>query len=684
MEGNYNRYRKYIVCHCSNFKYNNCNEVLHLIISKIEIKNFRSIKDEELELEGLTVLVGRNGAGKSSFLQALSCFFNTKADFSEQDYFNKQIDVPIEIRVTFTHLLPVELEEFRPYVHEQQLIVSKHISYEDTGPTARYYATRMQLPRFAEIRAIVNKNERRTKWNELVSEGTIDGLEKARNADEIEQMMQDYESRNPTLLQPVDSPLQFFGPPNIGGGKLDKYTKYVLIPAVHEVTDETVGKRGVIEQLLDLVVLRRIQGRTDIQEFRQEFERRAQEIYCSENLSELGELGDEISQDLMQFSPGSKLKLDWGPVKPIEIDPPDPILTVVEDEFEGDISHKGHGLQRALVVTLFQYLAKTDVLQRATDTAEEPENDQPPNIEGPDLLLAIEEPELYLHPSRCRYLADLLASLSNISEDSMSKIQIVFTTHSPYFVNLHHFDQVRFIRKDSTTECPTPHSTASNYSLHLAAQRLAEVTQSPPESFTRESFKARALSIMNVIVSEGFFSNVVVVVEGVSDVAALWKVQEIRNAKWAEKGIVVVPAGGKNNIDRPVVIFQGLGIPVYFIFDGDAHHEGRGDESSAISRNHRYLRLAGVQTEDFPDTQVHESWAVFNKELEETIREDIGSDLFNQIRDQAATELGYDEPSRITKNIEGISRFVEIVYEAGHTLNTLESIVHHITEMGSN
>ena len=639
----------------------------------------------QLNLEDLTILLGQNGAGKSSFLQALSYFFDTNAEFSQEDFFNREIDVPIEIRVTFKHLLSIELQEFQPYIHEQELSVKKYIGFENSKLSVKYLATRMQIPQFAEIRAIENKTDRRSIWNELVSEGAFEGLQSARNADQIEQIMNEFESRNSSLLQPIDSPVQFFGARNIGGGKLDKFTKYVLIPAVHEVTDETAGKKGIVEQLLELVVKRKINSRADIQEFKQEFEQRAQEIYCSDNLAELGELGDEISEMLTQFSPGSSLKLDWGTLKPIDIDPPDAILTVVEDEFEGDISHKGHGLQRALVVTLFQYLAKTDVLRTTQDELVNATTDDErrtlTNPEGPDLILAFEEPELYLHPSRCRYLSDLLSSMTNVANDSPAKIQILISTHSPYFVNLHSFDHVRFIRKVTTDDCAIPHSTASNYSLELAAQRLAVVSQEPPENFTRDSFKARALSVMNVIVSEGFFSNAVVVVEGVSDVAALWKLQEIMEARWAERGIVIVPAGGKNNIDRPVVIFQGLEIPVYFVFDADAQQQGHRDETSAIRRNHRYQRLAGVEPVDFPDTQVRASWAVFNKEMEETIKDDIGRDLFDNFRNQIASELGYDESSKIMKNIEGVSRFVEIVYENNNNLQTLEAIVNQITNL---
>ena len=40
-------------------------------IKKLHVVRFRCIFDETLECEALTVLIGRNGAGKSTFLQAL-------------------------------------------------------------------------------------------------------------------------------------------------------------------------------------------------------------------------------------------------------------------------------------------------------------------------------------------------------------------------------------------------------------------------------------------------------------------------------------------------------------------------------------------------------------------------------------------------------------------------------------
>ena len=43
-------------------------------IKEISIKNFRGIEDLTLQLNDFTVLIGKNGVGKSSILHALNFF----------------------------------------------------------------------------------------------------------------------------------------------------------------------------------------------------------------------------------------------------------------------------------------------------------------------------------------------------------------------------------------------------------------------------------------------------------------------------------------------------------------------------------------------------------------------------------------------------------------------------------
>jgi putative ATP-dependent endonuclease of OLD family len=660
-----------------------------MLIKRVEVNNFRSLRNAYLDCDNLTALLGRNGSGKSSFLYALGTFYDIAAPVSIEDFFDRDAGSTIEIRVTYSDLRDDEKEEFRPYIRDDKLIITKRISIETGRIIQHYYAAVLQIPKFAEIRAKSMKKERLSAWNQLIDKpgDLVDLGRKAKSADEADRFMNEYESQHPELMQPIEKEQQFFGPRNIGGGKLDKFTKYVLVPAVREASDEVTGRKGAIYQILDMIVLRKVDARKDIQEFKSEFNDRARRLYCSENLTELPELGDSISKTLAKFAPGSHLKLDWDKFEPPQVQTPSAIATLIEDNFEGEISRKGHGLQRALILTLLQHLAL--IVPAETATMEPSEGEvalsMPEAYEsslGPDLILAIEEPELYLHPSRCRYLCDLLVQLVEKPGAGLgARNQIIYSTHSPYLVDLHRFDQIRVIRKNTSPDCDVAHSTVTCFTFDQWSRELARICNADPADFTRESIRAHAMSVMNITVNEGFFSDVVVVVEGPSDVGTLWKLQEIMKKDWSQLGIVVVPAGGKNNLDRPTVVFRGLSIPTYFIFDADSRYMGGGDdrENDAKKRNRRYLCLAGVQQEDFPDTQVHETWAVFGDNLERELEGALGSQNFQAIRNQVASDLGYPETAQAIKNAEGAARFIELAYQKGNSAPILEEIVEKVT-----
>ena len=131
-----------------------------------------------------------------------------------------------------------------------------------------------------------------------------------------------------------------------------------------------------------------------------------------------------------------------------------------------------------------------------------------------------------------------------------------------------------------------------------------------------------------------------------------------------------------------MIIFRGFRIPTYFIFDGDAQFKnGNKEEKETKERNHCYFRLAGAALEDFPETQVHETWAMLKEDLEKLVKDDLGEAIFLSIRDQVANQLGYPEPSRVLKNIEGAAQLVECVYNDKKRLPKLEEIIQAITRL---
>jgi len=75
------------------------------MISKIYIKNFRSIKELTIEPKNLCVLVGTNGAGKTNVLKALDLVigegWTTKAKVARELFYDAT--KPIVIEVSFTN-----------------------------------------------------------------------------------------------------------------------------------------------------------------------------------------------------------------------------------------------------------------------------------------------------------------------------------------------------------------------------------------------------------------------------------------------------------------------------------------------------------------------------------------------------------------------------------------------------
>jgi energy-coupling factor transporter ATP-binding protein EcfA2 len=648
-----------------------------MIIQRIEINNFRSLKSVDISCTDLLAILGRNGAGKSSVLHALDVFYNTAAQISEFDYFDKDTKSEINIRVFYGDLRDDEIEEFSSYITDGKLIVTKVIN----SGGSRYYSASRQLPEFAEIRKL-GAVPKRQAYSDLISSGKYPDLtQKANSAPAVEDAMVSFESLHPELLQVYQKETQFFGPKNIGGGKLDKFTKFVLIPAVRDASSET-ERRGAILQLIDVLVMRSVNARPDVRNLNAEFERRVKEVYSADNLTELRSLGSLITRVLRRYAPGAELDLSFGDVVLPKLSLPPAIASLVEDNFKCPINYSGYGLQRALIFALLQQLSLTEQSEpQEPESSTDPEPGETFEARIPDLILAIEEPELYLHPSRCRYLSSVMFQLSKKSGQVIEpRTQIIYGTHSPFFVDLQRFDQIRLARKIPVNGTTTLQTKITCYTKEEASKRLAEISQKNADDFTDVSFVAHASPVMTTIVNEGFFSDLVVLVEGTSEVDAIWSLQQIQSKNWDALGISVLPAGGKNNIDRPVVVFRGLDIPTYFIFDGDSSKTGKNREA-AIRTNHLLLRLAGSSSIDFPPSGVFETWAVFNDKLEKELEFAVGKEKFDAIRSQVVDCLGYNDSSDVLKNSDGAALFVKQVYKSGGNIPVLEDIVDKITNM---
>jgi putative ATP-dependent endonuclease of the OLD family len=161
------------------------------------------------------------------------------------------------------------------------------------------------------------------------------------------------------------------------------------------------------------------------------------------------------------------------------------------------------------------------------------------------LTLAIEEPELYLHPHGCRHFRSLLEELS------ASGIQVMYTTHERSFVDLTHFQNIYIVKKPgdetvvhSLSDEPTP--AGGNFSV---------------------------ISKFDDEVNEVFFADKVVLVEASPDRIACQLALEKLGMDIDRESISITECGGSGDIKAIAGVLKRFGIPVYALIDEDPGNE---------------------------------------------------------------------------------------------------------------
>lgn len=637
-------------------------------IQQLHISNFRCIRNACVDLRALTGFVGRNGAGKSTFLHALQLFYSPAGMVTPEDYYGNVTAEDITIRVTYGNLRPEEKQELAPYLDGETLTVTKRFAAmpaDGKASPGKYFASTMAFPAFKPIRSgEMSATERREAYNKLISEGVIPAdTPKAKKDADVIAGMEAFEAANGTKLVRSEMETQLFGEKKVGSGKLEKFTRFVYVPAVRDVSDEAEDKKASFAQLLDLVVTPKIQARVEVQQLPQQIQDLVRKAYDQSVIGpDLAALASDLNAVLKPLVGQAHLSFD---LIPPEVRPSDPkiVPTVTEDNFAGDLSRKGHGLQRAIIFTVLSHLARIRTTAASGMEAQ------------PDLILAIEEPELYQHPSRCRQIARVLRELSDAATPGN---QVLFTTHSPYFLDIEHFEDVRIVRKSLNGGCAAE-STATKLTFDDIRIRWAECCAIDADKVTRNTIGARLTRPFLTNASEGFFADFVVLVEGAGDAALLTRLAERMNKSWDAQGIVVISTDGKANLGAPWLVFKAFTIPTYVVFDGDLRHKGCQDEGASVKLNEFLQRAGGIaDPAPFPQGAAGVAFACFEDEVEIACVSALSQKAFDEVRNAVAVKIAC-RPNEVLKNATGAALFVDEVYAANLSLPFAEAIVNAIS-----
>ncbi|HEV8606101.1 MAG TPA: ATP-dependent endonuclease, partial [Tepidisphaeraceae bacterium] len=599
-------------------------------IKSVKIEHFRSIHSETFPFASLTAIVGPNGCGKSAVLRAIQLFYEPSPSATVDDFYNRDINEPIKISITFAELTPGESALYGKYVQDSILTITKVI----VPGAEKYHGTSLQHRGFDEPRAIVNKTDRRTAYNALRDRKEYANLAKVSTADQADAELEKWEASHLDQCERTPDTGQFFGFRNVGQARLERFTRYVFVPAVREAEKDASDTKGsAIFQLLELVVRSALAQNEKFAEFKDKLQSDYQALIGPTTQVQLGELSQRLTRNLQTYVPAASIKLEWQAADSLIVPLPKATVKLSEDGFEAPVDRVGHGLQRAFILSLLQGLVSAQLT--VVPPADGSKRTLADNVEPvPTLILGIEEPELYQHPNRQRHLSRILANLSSGSIPGvLNNTQVLYCTHSPLFIDLERFGSIRrLIKVDHQTALPKKTKMYSSSMELVAAQLQKAQDDCDSPDFTASSVRARMQSLMTPWMNEGFFADVVVLVEGEDDRATIIGAAQRQQIDLEAIGVAVIPCGGKDSMDRPFLLFSGLGIPVFLVFDGDTNQNDPKDRDKSAKANRCLQRLLGIsEVQDFPATGVFTRHAVFASNLNQLVREAVGEAKYQLI-----------------------------------------------------
>ena len=464
---------------------------------------------------------------------------------------------------------------------------------------------------------------------------------------------------------------KFFGFKEVGAGYLGRFTRFLSIEAVHDASsDEREAKGSALGDIMAMAVRANL-DLTPLQDVQEEIADRVRDVMDRGRIEDqISGLGGELTDALHAYVPDGRIELDLERMPEVSLELPRAAARLVEDDYKTDVQGAGHGLQRAFIMAVLSYLADAKERPAPGDGDEQP---------APGLVLCIEEPELYQHPNRQRHMAEALLRLAKKDGGgARGPTQVVYATHSPHFVGIDRIDQLRLIKKEGVVEeGGAPHTIVCQTSLEFIAKELAAKAKAsgtaPKRAFTASTLAARLQAVMTPWMNEGFFAGAVVLVEGEADRAVITGYLSSRGSRADSMDISVIPCDGKASIDRPALIFQSLGIPVYAVWDCDGNKKPakRGESSNKLLPS-----LFGHGYEG-PRTLVVENFACFEDNMTATLEREFGPPFMESLS-KHASGLGF-EAARAVKNAHVVAKTVSDLEAAGHKSPTLEKMMERIT-----
>ena len=541
-------------------------------IKEIRIENFRSIKQLALNLKDLGMLIGENNSGKTNILMALELFFNGTLKNMREDFFN-ELGKEIAITITFDRLNDYELNKFSKYLVDGCLSVRRAFGYSTekkeflqpvfSGLVREPKPAYLKLSKFDEYKESLPQIFREHNLPEYFKTET-GKVTQASYRDGIHRLKEENLQNRAFWDDAFFSSEQFFGWKEVAQAY---FPEFLYVPAIRYIEEEsrfanTTSFGKLAEAMLNKMGLDQdmmAQFAVNLAEIDTRLNRPSDSSLGDRRPSELKDLEKELTSTLAEYIPNATVLLRVL-VPQIKDIIKSGTRIFLDDGVLTDVEAKGHGLQRAMIFTLFKVYA--DFLRKS------PETNNPPSF-----IFAIEEPEIYLHPHLQRKMFEALATISEVD-------QVILCTHSPFFIDMSRYMSLIVTVKRSLAEGSE------------VFQCLEEIF--PPQD--KGHFKL--LNDFDPTRNELFFAKKIVLVEGDSEKVAFRAIADKLGYSLDAHGISIVECSSKYNLRFFMKIQNKFRMPYVVVYDVDP---GKDEErENAVIARELDRNLGKIETLD-PD-----------------------------------------------------------------------------------
>jgi hypothetical protein len=468
------------------------------------------------------------------------------------------------IECEFAGLSEDERKRLRPYLLGDKVILRKELAIvrdearEKTTVKTEYHGYQAE-PKldFLSIKKLEAAARGRVKWKEIAEEAGIlayvqDAEGKVTKATYIAGINRYLAENNVEYEESVLGQTQALGIPQ---NLLAALPDFRLLPAITDYSDE-------VDRRSSSTVFRRLMA--DLSDRIMSIDPRYKELEAAlgqvrallncvteegapERLAALGEVEESLRDIVKKLMPTVQ-SISLG----VEVDASREIFAKgvsikIDDGVLTDVLDKGHGMQRSLVFSLLQMLIKSGR----------------PNPAGVrPIILAIEEPELYIHPHCQRLIFRVLREFAGINNDDGEPTgtdQVIYTTHSPAFVEVWNYERIGVVRKPNL-------QTGT-----IVRQAVKGVLGTPVD---RKTFKM--LTSFSLKHNEVFFARDAIIAEGAGDevgiIATARKLGRIQDLP-DEVGVSIIVTNGKGEIPKFQKILNAFGLSYGVLLEMDGNGE---------------------------------------------------------------------------------------------------------------